>query len=72
LPIELKVLIENMPTVGGEHKLKDAVAKLEYAMIQEMFEKYGNVRDAARALGIDASTFVRKRMKYEQELSLKE
>lgn len=72
LPIELKVLIENMPTVEGEHKLKDAVAKLEYAMIQEMFEKYGNVRDAARALGIDASTFVRKRMKYEQELSLKE
>jgi transcriptional regulator of acetoin/glycerol metabolism len=33
-------------------------------LIFKTYEKYGNVRDAAKALGIDASTFVRKRKKY--------
>lgn len=70
LPIEFKNHSNNSLVIGGELKLKEAVSKLEYAMIQEAFEKYGNVRDAAQSLGIDASTFVRKRTRYVHELSL--
>jgi transcriptional regulator of acetoin/glycerol metabolism len=33
-------------------------------LLNKAFEKYGNVREAGKALGIDASTFVRKRRKY--------
>lgn len=44
--------------------IKDAVGKLEAQMIESAYQKYGNVRDAAKALGIDASTLVRKRQKY--------
>lgn len=47
--------------------LKDAVSKLEWEMIQSAFKRHGNVRDAAKSLGIDASTFVRKRAKFEQD-----
>lgn len=46
--------------------LKDAVARLESQMIANAYDEYGNVRDAAKSLGIDASTFVRKRSKYEK------
>lgn len=46
--------------------LKEAVALIEKELIKKAFEKHGNVRSAAKALGIDASTFVRKRRKYEE------
>ncbi len=45
--------------------LKEAVGILEYKMITNAYEKYKNVRDASKTLGIDAATFVRKRKKYE-------
>lgn len=48
--------------------LKDAVMKLEAQMIERAYRKSGNVRDAARLLGINASTLVRKRQKYERML----
>nr|WP_312579164.1 sigma 54-interacting transcriptional regulator [Sedimentibacter sp.] len=44
--------------------LKEAVGILEYKMITNAYEKYKNVRDASKTLGIDAATFVRKRKKY--------
>lgn len=44
--------------------LKEAVAAVESQLIKMAYDEYGNVRDAAKALGIDASTFVRKRQKY--------
>ncbi|WP_407647712.1 sigma-54 interaction domain-containing protein [Clostridium brassicae] len=47
--------------------LKTGVEQLEYKLIKRAFEKYGNVRGAAKALGIDASTFVRKRKKYSEK-----
>lgn len=50
--------------------LKEAVAKLEWQFIEAAQKEYTNVRDAASALGIDASTFVRKRRKLKEELSL--
>lgn len=43
--------------------LKKAVETLEAQMIQNAYLQYGNVRDAAKSLGIDASTFVRKRQR---------
>lgn len=45
--------------------LKQALNHVEERLINRAFNEYGNVRDAAKALGIDASTFVRKRQKYE-------
>ncbi|WP_366927909.1 sigma 54-interacting transcriptional regulator [Clostridium sp.] len=44
--------------------LKEAVGKVEAKLISKAFDNAGNVRDAAKMLGIDASTFVRKRKKY--------
>ncbi|MBU3144990.1 sigma 54-interacting transcriptional regulator [Clostridium sp. CF012] len=44
--------------------LKEAVARLEAKLISQAFENTGNVRAAAKILGIDASTFVRKRKRY--------
>lgn len=42
------------------------VEQLEISYIRRAYSRYGNVRDAARSLGMDASTFVRKRKKIEQ------
>ncbi|WP_426350380.1 sigma-54 interaction domain-containing protein [Alloiococcus sp. CFN-8] len=47
-----------------DKKLYDALECLEKEMILKAYDKYHNVRDAARELGIDPSTFVRKRKKY--------
>ncbi len=44
--------------------LKEAVGKVEAKLISKAFDNAGNVRDAAKMLGIDASTFVRKRKRY--------
>ena len=50
--------------------LKDAVENLEESMIESAFRKCGNVRDAARELGINASTLVRKRKRYRNKCML--
>lgn len=44
--------------------LKDALDEVERKLLEEAYQTWGNVRAAAKALGIDASTFVRKRQKY--------
>lgn len=49
---------------GDICNLKEAVGKVEAKLISQAFENTGNVRDAAKLLGIDASTFVRKRKRY--------
>lgn len=54
---------------GKSMMLKEAVSKLEKTMLEEAYAEFGNVRDAARHLGIDASTFVRKRQKHERNLT---
>lgn len=48
--------------------LRYETAKFEYEYIQKAYEKYGNVRSAAASLGMDSSTFVRKRRKYQDLL----
>jgi PAS domain S-box-containing protein len=65
LPVELENYID-MSSAVPKGNLKQAVANLESKMLAQAYEEYGNVRDAAKALGIDASTFVRKRSKYEK------
>lgn len=45
-------------------RLSDAINNLEKELILKSYERYGNVRDAAKELGIDPSTFVRKRKKF--------
>lgn len=55
------------PVLGdGEVSLKDEVAKLEACYMTQAFERYGNIRIAAQKLGMDSSTFVRKRQRYEK------
>jgi PAS domain S-box-containing protein len=44
--------------------LEAAVGELERELIINAYEKYGNVRDAAKILGISPATFVRKKSKY--------
>ena len=44
--------------------LKKMIEQIELEYISLAYEKYGNVRDAAESLGMDPSTFVRKRKKY--------
>lgn len=44
--------------------LKDIIEEIEYEYITAAYEEYKNVREAAASLGMDASTFVRKRKKY--------
>ena len=44
--------------------LKQILDHVEEQKLNEAFSKYKNVRGAAKSLGIDASTFVRKRQKY--------
>lgn len=44
--------------------LKQALGNVEKHLLKIAFNKYGNVRDAAKALEIDPATFVRKRQKY--------
>mgnify|MGYP002236599305 FL=1 len=41
--------------------LKSIVEKLEANYIDKAYESFGNVRDAAKNLGLTPSTFVRKR-----------
>ena len=52
--------------------LKEAVEQLEASLIEKAYERYGNVRDAAKVLGIDSSTFVRKRQRIHQHQNREE
>lgn len=48
--------------------LQKELQKIEASYMEEAYETYGNVRDAAKSLGMNASTFVRKRKKYKEDL----
>ena len=56
--------IENNIDLDEICNLSEAVEKVEAKLICKAFDSAGNVRDAAKILGIDASTFVRKRKRY--------
>jgi PAS domain S-box-containing protein len=44
--------------------LKATLDKLEFQYLEQAYQQYGNVREAAKSLNMTASTFVRKRQKY--------
>lgn len=45
----------------GIQNLQDYLRQLEYEYIEAAYKKYGNVRDAAKSLGMSAPTFTRKK-----------
>ena len=50
--------------VDGDINLKAAVEAVEKEYMERAYQKYGNVRDAAKSLGMTHATFVRKRQRY--------
>lgn len=52
--------------INTDIPMEEAIKQLEMIYMDKAFEKYGNVRDAAESLGMSASTFVRKRQKYQE------
>ena len=53
------------PDLSAPIDLKALVEEFEYQYLSRAYESYGNVRSAAASLGMDPSTFVRKRKRYE-------
>lgn len=47
--------------------LQKTLMEIEAGYMEDAYEQWGNVRDAAKSLGMNASTFVRKRKKYKEE-----
>ncbi|MEA4852984.1 MAG: sigma 54-interacting transcriptional regulator [Christensenella sp.] len=47
--------------------LRSLVERIELDYINNAYEHWGNVREAAKSLGMDAATFVRKRKKYREK-----
>ena len=70
-PEDLAIYTGRNPTRGSAASfgepvdLKRMVEDMELKYIRNAYQKFGNVRDAARSLGMDPSTFVRKRKKLE-------
>ncbi len=72
-----EISCEDLPFLHMEHKsavpfvlpheatnLKKVLEQIELSYINDAYAKYGNVRTAAESLGMDPSTFVRKRKKF--------
>lgn len=49
--------------------LKEKLERTEYSYIVRAYAQKGNVRDAAKSLGMDPATFTRKRKKYAEQYS---
>nr|WP_275297107.1 sigma 54-interacting transcriptional regulator [Clostridium sp. YIM B02569] len=60
-------MIVTLNTFEEGINLRETLDAIEKKLIKKAYDKYGNVRAAAKSLGIDASTFVRKRQKYIKE-----
>ncbi|MBW9147168.1 sigma-54 dependent transcriptional regulator [Clostridium sp. CM027] len=59
---EIEFSISNLSIKG--HNLKDIIRIIEEEIIDDAMRRYGNIRMAAKALGVNPSTLVRKRQKY--------
>lgn len=62
--VDASGMMVTLNVLDEEITLSKALNELEEKLIKKAYDKYGNVRAAAKSLGIDASTFVRKRQKY--------
>ncbi len=63
---EVQVTRRDVEIFSGPVDLRQKVEELELKYIRSAYQKYGNVRDAAKSLGMDPSTFVRKRKRMEE------
>lgn len=74
LPIKgsVDVTEQDISDFGGTVDLQRKLDELELAYIQEAYQKHGNVRAAAKSLGMDPSTYVRRRKKLEKLKLLQE
>lgn len=57
---------ERADSLEGGEDLKTELARVEYGHICRAYAKHGSVRAAAASLGMNDSTFVRKRQKYKR------
>jgi len=62
--VSSSAIVMSMNVIEEGVNLSEALEELEKKLIKKAYDKYGNVRAAAKSLGIDPSTFVRKRQKY--------
>lgn len=71
LPKELKKKQEDARGIlqGENFDLKKYLEEIEGQYLEQAFQKYKNVRDAARSLKMAPSTFVRKRKEYNSKLT---
>ena len=65
LPQSVRPSARQMSDFSGPLDLRRTVEELELRYIRSAYQKYGNVREAAKSLGMDPSTFVRKRARLE-------
>ena len=70
LPQSVQPSARQLSDFAGPLDLRRTVEALELRYIRGAYQKYGNVRDAARSLGMDPSTFVRKRARLEEREKL--
>lgn len=57
--------VANM-SISNEFSLKDHLAQEEYAIMMRYAKELGSFRKAAKALGMEPSTFTRKKQRFEQ------
>lgn len=69
LPIQgaVQVSRRDVEAFTGPVDLRRLVEEMELTYIRRAYQKYGNVRDAAKSLSMDPSTFVRNRKKLEEK-----
>lgn len=63
---QLEKVEQKQESYQDQVDLKMEVARFEAGYLDHAFSRFGNIREAAASLGMDSSTFVRKRQKYEQ------
>ena len=57
--------VTTTPTISDWHiDLPEVLQKMEFHYLEQYYEHYKNIRDAAAALNMDRSTFARKRSNY--------
>jgi transcriptional regulator with PAS, ATPase and Fis domain len=54
---------ENLPDADGVIDLQHKLNEMEFLYLQQAYQRHGNVRAAAKSLGMDPSTFARRKRK---------
>ena len=65
VPVEIQCIQEPIVTPKFSGTLKEQIASFEKQIIKEALSKYPSIRQAAKSLGCDQSTLVRKIQKFQ-------